>query len=153
MVVDVVPGWRLLLFLALRRLSPARTGLLVTSLVASLVFPLHMVTAPTFTVIVTVLGVDDASLQPIAAIQVIAGACLFAEATPSPVGSTAFMLPAGDYIVTAQTNADGRMSGWAMYHVAVHLDRELAVTIDHEVVPLSDLDSIRAVPLAHCPGR
>lgn len=153
MVDGVVPGWRLLLFLALQHLSPARTGLLITSLVASLVLPLHLATAQSFTVTATVLGVEDASAQPIAAIQVIAGACLFAEATPSPAGSAAFVLPAGDYTVTAQINADGQMAGWAMYHVAVHLDRDLTVTIDHEVVPLSDLDSMRADPPAHCPGR
>ena len=148
-----VPGWRLLWFLALRRLTPPGAVLLATGLITSLALPLHLAPARTFTMTVTVLGMDNASPIPIAAILVLAGNCLLAEATPSPAGSAAFALPAGDYTVTARTNADGQAAGWAMDVVAVHLDRDLDVAIGHEFAPPSDLYSMLAAPPAPCPAR
>lgn len=153
MIGYAVPGWPLLLFVTLRRLRPLMKVLLITSLGTSLVFPLHPATARTFTLTVTVPGIDTASPLPVAAIQVFAGACLVAEATPSLGGSAAFVLPAGNYVVSARTNADGRMAGWAMFHVATHLDRDLDVALNHEVVPLSDINSMCTAPPPHCPGR
>lgn len=143
-------GWRLLLFVALQRLTPLRAVLLATGLITSLVLPLRLTPARTFTVTVTVMGIERAS--SIAAIEVYAGNCLLAEAPPSPIGATAFALPPGDYTVSARTNTDSREAGWAMDRVAMRLDRDLDVAIDHQLVPQSDLDSMRAAPPAHCPA-
>lgn len=152
---DAVASWQLLWFLALRRLTPLGVVLLSTGLVASLALPFRLVPTRTFTMTVTVQGLADADPLPIAAIKVMAGDCLFAEATPSHVDSATFMLPAGNYVVTAPTNIDGRVAGWAMDVVAVHLDRDLDVAIGHEMAPESDLDSRGrfTAPPAHCPGR
>ena len=147
-----IPGWRLLLFLALRRRAPHWVLLLATGLLTSLVLPFHLVLAPTFTVTATVLGVDGAP-PPIAAIQVFAGRCLLAEATPSPAGAATFVLPPADYVVTARPDAEGLEAGWAMDEAPIHLDRDLDVTIDHAVVPGSDLASMRAAPPPRCPAR
>lgn len=152
MIRDIVPGWQLLWFVALRRLTPVGMVLLTTGLLASLVLPFHLAPARFFTMTVTVLGYEVTYLPPIAAIEVLAGNCLRAATTPSPAGGATFVLPAGNYTVTARTNADGRAVGWAMAVVAVHLDRHLAVAIDHEIHE-SDLDSRRGAPPAPCPGR
>lgn len=152
-VVDsCVPSWRLHLFVALRRFTPLRAVLLSTSVIVSVVLPVHLAPARTFTMTVTVLDLNSASPLPIAAIQVFGGDCLLAEATPSPAGSAAFVLPAGEYTASAQTNADGRVAGWALGRVAVRLDRDLDVAIDHEVVPPPDLDFVRTAPPARCPA-
>ena len=109
---------------------------------ASMALPFHLALAPTFTVTATVLGVDNASL-PIAAIEVFAGRCLLAEAAPSPSGGATFVLPPADYVVSARPDANGWGATWAMDHVTIHLDQDLDVAIDHEVVPASDLASMR----------
>lgn len=149
---DVVPGWRLLWFLALRRLTPVGMVLLTTGLIASLALPFHLALAPTFTVTATVLSVDNDS-PPIAAIEVFAGRCLLAEATPSPSGGATFVLPPADYVVTARPDGAGLEAGWAMNAAPIHLDRDLDVAIDHELVPASDLASMGAAPPAPCPAR
>ena len=156
MIRDVVPGWQLLWFLALRRLTRMGAVLLTTGLLASLALPLHLAAARSFMMTVTVLGWEDTYLPPIVAIEVLAGNCLRAEITPSPAGGATFVLPAGNYTVTARTNADGRVAGVAMDVVALHLDHDQAVAIDHEfheMAPESDLDSMRGAPPAPCPGR
>jgi len=153
MIGYAVPGWRLLWFVALRRLTPLGALLLATGLITSLAMPFHLAPARTFSMTVTVLGLQDDNPLPIAAIQVLAGDCLLAEAMPSSAGSATFVLPAGNYTVTARTNNDGQMAGWAMYHVAAHLDRDLDVAIDHQTVPVSDIYSMRAAAPARCPAR
>jgi hypothetical protein len=146
-------GWRLLWFVALRRLTPVGTVLLTTGLVASLALPFHLAPARTFTMTVTVRGLEVAGPLPIAAIQVFAGRCLLAEATPSSAGSAPFVLPPGNYTVTARTNGDGQVAGWAMDVVALHVDRDLDVAIVHEITTESDLYSMRAAPPPPCPAR
>jgi hypothetical protein len=150
---DAVVGWRVLWFVALRHLTPVGTVLLTTGLVASLALPFHLAPTRTFTMTVTVRGLEEADPLPIAAIEVTAGPCLLAEAAPSPAGSAPFVLPTGNYTVTARTNADGQVAGWAMNVVALHLDRDLDVAIDHEIAPESDLYSMRASPPPPCPAR
>jgi hypothetical protein len=146
-----VPGWRLLLFVALRRHTALPALLLTTGLMASVALPFHLMPARTVTVTVTVLGVDYAS-SPISAIQVFAGPCLFAEATPSPAGGATFVLPPADYVVSARTD-EGQLTGWAMDHVALHADRDLDVALDHTMVPPSDIHSMRTAPPGQCVVR
>jgi hypothetical protein len=146
-----VPGWRLLLFVARRRRTPFPALLFATCLVASVAVPFHLMPARTVTVTVTVLGVDHTS-SPISAIQVFAGPCLFAEATPSPAGGATFVLPPADYVVSARTD-EGQLTGWAMGHVALHADRDLDVVIDHTMVPPSDLTPVRVAPPPPCAAR
>jgi hypothetical protein len=153
MIGDAGLGWRLLWFVALRRLPPVGTVLLTTGLVASLALPFRLAPARTFTMTVAVRGLEDAGPLPIAAIEVTAGHCLLAEAAPSPAGSAPFVLPTGNYTVTARTNADGQVAGWAMEVVSIHLDRDLDVAIDHQLAPESDLYSMRAAPPPSCPAR
>jgi hypothetical protein len=150
---DAVVGWRLLWFVALRHLTPVGKVLLTTGLVASLALPFHLAPARTYTMTVTVRGLADADPLPIAAIEVTAGRCLVAAATASHANDAAFVLPAGNYAVTARTNADGQVAGWAMDVVVLRLDRDLAVAIDHALAPESDLFSMRTAPPAPCPGR
>ena len=150
MVGCAIPSWRLLLFVLRRRLTPLRAALLTTGLTMALAFPLRLAPARTFTVTATVPGVQGASSAPIAAIEVLAGGCLYAEAPPSPVGDATFVLPAGDYAVSARTTASGEADGWAVDEVALHLDRDVRVAIGHEMALPSDLYSMRTSPPARC---
>ena len=117
----------------------------------SLALPLRLAPARSFTMRVTVPGLERAS--SLAAIEVSAGGCPFAEAAPSPTGITALALPAGDYTVSARMATDAREAGWAMDHVAVHLDRDLDVMIGDQIGASSGLASMRAAPPQHCPAR
>ncbi len=147
-----IPGWRLLLFLALRRLTPLGAVLVASGLTMALALPFRLALTPTFRVTVTVSAVDNDS-PPIAAIEVFAGRCLRAEATPSPAGAATFVLPPADYVVTAQPDANGLEAGWAMDKAPIHLDRDLDVAVDHAVVPGSDLASMGVAPPPRCPAR
>jgi hypothetical protein len=149
-VGNAIPGWRLLLFVLLRRLTPLRAVLFTTGLTMALAFPLRLAPARTFKVTATVIGMEDAGPLPIAAIQVLAGNCLLAEATPSPAGGATFVLPAGDYGVSARTNGNGQADGWSMDKVMIHVDRDLSVAINHDMILPSDLYSMRVAPPAHC---
>jgi hypothetical protein len=148
-----IPGWRLLLFVALRRRAPVSALLLAMGLTTAVALPFRLAPAPTFTVTVTVPAVDNDS-PPIAAIQVFAGRCLLAEATPSPASGATLVLPSADYVVTARPDGAGLEAGWAMDTVPIHPDRDLDVAIGHEVVPGSDLASMLAAPTpSHCSPR
>ena len=76
-------------------------------------------------------------------IQVFAGACVVAEAAPSPSGSARFTLPSGTYTVTAAPDGLGREVGWETEQAVVQLTGSQTVWLEAHLGEGSDVDASR----------